>query len=80
MESINVRTADRKLRGKLKWIAVYVNGVQWYRITAYKGLNKDANHDFAAAETAKAMGWSQWAIELTHKTRSDREWLLHKVQ
>ncbi len=80
METLNIRTADRKVHGKLKLIAVYINGKERFRISAYKGMSKDANHDFAIKETAKAIGGSQWAIEQTAKTRTDREWLLHKIQ
>jgi len=80
METIKIRTSERNLHGKLKMIAVYINGKQRFRLTVRKGVSKDGQHDIAAIEAARVTA-KQWGLLTeTSKGLGYKEWELLKFQ
>jgi hypothetical protein len=80
MENIKIRTAERYLHRKLKYIAVYINGKHRFRLTIRKGINKDGQHDIAAIEAARVTA-KQWGLLTeTSKGLGYKEWELLKFQ
>ncbi len=80
METIKITTTERRLHGKLKRIAVYINGKQRFTLSARKDVNRDCNHDIAALEAARVTAKHWGLLTNTARGRRYRDWELLKLQ
>lgn len=79
MESVKIRTSDRKIHGKLVAIAVYVNGKLKFRLRIRDGVDYEGNHDIAAAEAARVSS-KKWGLLLkTNDCLGSKEWEMLKL-
>lgn len=80
METIKIRTAERYLHRKLKYIAVYINGKQRFRLTVNREVSREDNHDIAALEAARVTARKWGLLTKVSESFTRKEWELLKFQ